>query len=223
MRLLAIGDIHGCYRSLRTLEKHVAFREDDRIITLGDYVNRGPNSYAVIDWLISHTQTGQVIPLRGNHEAMMLEARNSDSALKEWIRCGGDATLASYSPLDDAGMLDDVPEQHWQFLEEQTLLYYETATHFFVHANAYPDCPLDEQPEYMLLWEPFGQPSPHQSDKIMICGHTSQKSGRPLSAGHAICIDTWACGKGWLTCLDVQSGQYWLANEQGETRTDWLA
>lgn len=52
----------------------------------------------------------------------------------------------------------------------------------------------------------------------MVCGHSSQKSGLPLNHGHAICIDTWACGQGWLTCLDVESGKVWQANEARETR-----
>jgi serine/threonine protein phosphatase 1 len=74
----------------------------------------------------------------------------------------------------------------------------------------------------MLYWESFDNPPPHASGKIMICGHTSQKSGRPRGLGHAVCIDTWAYGQGWLTCLDVGSGKYWQADQQGETRWDWL-
>jgi serine/threonine protein phosphatase 1 len=53
----------------------------------------------------------------------------------------------------------------------------------------------------------------------MICGHTSQKSGQPISLGYAICIDTWVYGKGWLTCLDVNSGEIWQANQKGQLRT----
>jgi serine/threonine protein phosphatase 1 len=221
LRYLAIGDIHGCFRALTTLSAYVPFKGDDLLITLGDYVNRGPNSSAVLDWLIAYQQRGKLIALRGNHELMMLDARHSDDAFDRWIENGGDATLASYSPFDDKGKLIDIPEEHWQFLEETQGLF-ETESHFFVHANVYPDLPLNEQPDFMLYWEKFDNPPLHESGKIMICGHTSQKSGVPISNGHAICIDTWACGKGWLTCLDVASGQYWQANQQGETRSDWL-
>jgi serine/threonine protein phosphatase 1 len=56
----------------------------------------------------------------------------------------------------------------------------------------------------------------------MICGHTTQKSGLPRNWGHAICIDTWVYGEGWLTCLDIQSGRLWQANKKGECRTGWL-
>jgi serine/threonine protein phosphatase 1 len=222
VRYLAVGDIHGCFRALTTLAALVPFEPDDVIVALGDYVNRGPDSCAVLDWLIAYSRRHKLIALRGNHEVMMLQARDSAESLRRWLDCGGDATLASYSPLGDAGKLIDVPDAHWQFLEKQTCAWFETQRHFFVHANAYPDYPLDEQPDFMLYWEPFDDPAPHESGKIMVCGHTSQKSGRPRNIGHAVCIDTWACGKGWLTCLDVGSGKYWQANQQGQTRCGWL-
>jgi serine/threonine protein phosphatase 1 len=222
MRYLAVGDIHGCFKALTTLAAFVPFQHDDTIITLGDYVNRGPETCAVLDWLIAYQRRANLVPLRGNHEIMMLEARDGDAAYQRWMACGGDATLASYSPFGDPGRLVDVPASHWEFLEKQTRGWFEVATHFFVHANAYPDCALAEQPEFMLYWESFEDPPPHVSGKVMVCGHTSQKSGLPRSIGHAVCLDTWACGKGWLTCLDVGSGRYWQANQRGETRSSWL-
>ena len=111
--------------------------------------------------------------------------------------------------------LDDIPLLHWDFLES-TLPYHETENHFFVHANADPDLPLADQSEFMLYWEPFGNPKPHISGKTMVCGHTSQKSGNILDVGHAVCIDTFAWDSGWLTCLDVDSGKYWQVRENGE-------
>jgi serine/threonine protein phosphatase 1 len=221
MRYLAVGDIHGCFKALTTLAKFVPFEAEDTVITLGDYVNRGPDSCAVLDWLIVFQQRGKLVALCGNHEIMMLEAREGREASNRWMEYGGDATLASYSPFGDQGRLVDIPDAHWEFLE-RTRSMFETPTHFFVHANEYPNCPLDEQPDLMLFWEQFVDPLPHESGKVMICGHTSQKSGMPLNVGHAVCIDTWACGKGWLTCLDVGSGKYWQANQRGETRESWL-
>ena len=221
MRTLAIGDIHGCFRSLTALAACVPFLPDDVLVTLGDYVDRGPDSRAVIDWLIYYQQHGRLVPLRGNHEVMMLKARRGGYSLGVWLGYGGKAALASYSPLGDEGRITDVPGEHWRFIEE-TLLWHETPTHFFVHANAYPDREMQDQPEYMLLWEVFDHPPPHESGKVMVCGHTSQKSGVPLNIGHAICIDTFACGGEWLTCLDVESGKYWQANESGQTRAGWL-
>ena len=121
-----------------------------------------------------------------------------------------------------AGKLADMPDEHWEFLEKHCVDWYETETHFFVHANAYPELPLDEQPPYMLYWEPFNDPAPHVSGKIMVCGHTPQKNGTPRNLGHALCLDTWAYGKGWLSCLDVTTGRLWQANQAGQERTAWL-
>ena len=221
-RHLAIGDIHGCFQALTALAAAVPLLPDDIVIPLGDYVDRGPDSHAVLDWLIDRKGRGNLVPLRGNHEVMMLNARNGEDSLHRWLGCGGNAALASYSPFGDEGSLVDVPDDHWRFLEDDLLAYYETKTHFFVHANAYPDSPLAEQPDSMLYWESFDDPPPHESGKVMVCGHTPQKSGIPRALGHTVCIDTWACGKGWLTCLDVGTGKYWQANQRGETRMGWL-
>ena len=72
----------------------------------------------------------------------------------------------------------------------------------------------------MLYWESLKADDwrPHEGGKTMICGHTAQKSGRPLVLDRAVCIDTWVYGNGWLTCLDVDLEVYWQANEQGQTR-----
>ena len=98
MRLLAIGDIHGCYDALRALEAAVPILPTDMVITLGDYVNRGPQSAAVLEWLIARHATGQLIPLRGNHEIMMLEAKNGGGSLVDFLSVGGDKTLLSAMP-----------------------------------------------------------------------------------------------------------------------------
>src|SRR5262249_13653067 len=203
MRTIAIGDIHGCLTALDTLLRFLQHTAQDRLITLGDYVNRGPDSAGVLDRLIAIHETAILVPIRGNHDQMMLEARDRYDAVESWMSYGGRSTLDSYAARGGEGTLDDVPEKHWHFLEELCVNYFETDTHFFVHANAYPDMPLEEQPLFMLHYERFDDPPPHCSGKIMVCGHTSQKSGNPVSVGHAICIDTWVYGKGWLTALDV--------------------
>ena len=101
--------------------------------------------------------------------------------------------------------------------------WYETETHFFVHANAYPDLPLEEQPRYMLLWEKLYQPCVHVSGKVMICGHSRQADGLPRNLGATVCIDTGAYERqGWLTCLDVTSGHFWQADQQGHRRAGVL-
>lgn len=222
-RVLAIGDIHGCTGALDTLLTAVNLRPCDQLITLGDYVDRGPDSKGVINRLIPLHETGQLIALRGNHEQMMLQARSNSKYVSPWLGCGGEATLASYSSSSNMAQLSDVPDNHWDFLENRCVRWYETEQHFFVHANAYPDLPLAEQPDYMLFWEPFENPGKHFSGKTMVCGHSCQKSGKPLNLGHAICIDTWAYSKaGWLTCLDVTSGRVWQANQSSQLRKAWI-
>jgi len=220
-RLLAIGDIHGCLKALETLAAFVPFADDDLLVTLGDYVDRGPNTRGVLDWLIARLAKGHLIPLCGNHEIMMVQALDDSATERFWLDMGGAAALASYG-RGNRGQLSDVPEEHWQFLDHETKRYYETDTHFFVHANARPDWPLAEQSDEVLFWERFDDTPLHQSGKIMVCGHTAQKTGLPLDLGHAVCIDTWAYGRGWLTCLDPKTGEYWQANQQGETRRGQL-
>jgi serine/threonine protein phosphatase 1 len=222
MRILAIGDIHGCSIAFDTLLAAVQLQPDDQIITLGDYVDHGPDSKGIINRLIALHDTGQLVALRGNHERMMQEARLSYKKELQWICCNGDKTLASYSVSGDELNLADIPKTHWNFLDNACVNWYEMDTHFFVHANANPDLPLSRQPDYVLFWEPFDNPAPHCSGKIMVCGHSSQKSGLPLNVGHAICIDTWVYGKGWLTCLDVTSGKVWQANQAGQQREAWI-
>lgn len=215
-RILAIGDIHGCSAALDTLLEAAALTPADTIVTLGDYVDRGPDSRGVLDRLIALGRTHHLVPLRGNHELMLLDAhRDRGVALSEWRKFGGDATLASYG----SSTTDAIPEAHWRFIEEQCVDCWEADTHFFVHASAYPDVPVYEQPRYILYWCRFNNPPPHQSGKVMVCGHTAQKSGLPLNLGHAVCIDTWVYGEtGWLSCLDTASEVVTQANQLREVR-----
>ena len=216
MRYLAIGDIHGCSQALERLLTVVRPQPEDIIITLGDYLNKGPDSFGVIERLIQLSQTHQLIPLKGNHEVQLLQARNHHFAHSVELHYLGIETLISYSLPGRELSLDNIPDSHWEFLEHTCLNSWETEQHIFVHANLNPKLPLSQQPEEHLFWEKFTQPSPHYSGKTMICGHTSQKNGKPINLGHAICIDTWACGRGWLTCLDVGGGQVWQTNQQGQ-------
>lgn len=212
-RLFAIGDIHGCITALTTLIDVVELRDDDTVVTLGDYVDRGPDSRAVVEFIINLGEVHKLVALRGNHEIMMLDAREKDSWLGPWLSYGGEATLQSYG-----GSFGDVPDAHFDFLENKLHRYYESETHIFVHANLAPDVALADQSDAALFWQKYKDPGPHNSGKTMVCGHTAQQSGIPLNNGHSVCIDTWAHGDGWLTCLEVGSGTVWQANEAGETR-----
>lgn len=212
MRILAVGDIHGGLIAFETLLNAIELRPDDTLVTLGDYVDRGPDSKRVIERLMELSQTHHLVALMGNHEQMMIEAQDNKDLRQMWLGFGGDATVASY------GGLEAVPWSHWDFVEKKCLQIWEAETHFFVHAGCHPDRPLYDQPESRLLWDLFDSAIPHESGKIMVCGHTSQKNGLPNNRGFAVCIDTWAHGNGWLSCLDVNAGYVWQANKYGQTR-----
>src|SRR5262245_45828396 len=130
MRTLAIGDIHGCSAALDRLLELVRPGPDDMIVTLGDYVDRGPDSRGVLDRLIRLHLTGRLVALRGNHEIMMLTARENYQYYETWLSVGGRSALKSYGP--DA-TLDDVPAVHWRFIEQDCGDWYETDTHIFIH------------------------------------------------------------------------------------------
>ena len=222
MRLLAIGDIHGCSKAFDTLLALVAPTSDDWLVTLGDHIDRGPDSKGVMARLFSLAATGRLISLMGNHEQMILDAREDVGLVPMWLQYGGEATLASYRRPGHPPSFDDIPAGDWKFLEQFCVNYFESEKHFFVHGNADPDLWLPDQPTAVLRWQKFFAPRPHKSGKTMVCGHTYQASGWPKNLGHAVCIDTWAYGNGWLTCLDVETGEFWQANQQGEARTAHL-
>ena len=223
-RTLAIGDVHGCLTALDTLLGFVQPQPADRLVFLGDYVDRGPDSKGVLDRLLELKRMAEVVCLRGNHEIMMLGARQGRDDYRFWLACGGLEAMQSYAGPDGVMTLDDIPEAHWHFVRHGCKDWHETETHVFVHANLHPDKPLDEQGTDWLHWQALirDRHKPHQSGKTMVCGHSEQRDGMPLRVLGAVCIDTWAYGDGWLTCLDVESGEYWQANELGQTRAGWL-
>ena len=215
-RTLAIGDIHGCLTALKTLAEFVSLEDDDTLITLGDYVD----SAGVVEWLLKRRQTGSLVSLRGYHEIMLLDARREPSAAEGWLMCGGRETLQSYARSGYGNSVLDIPEAHLQFFHFDCLPWYETDSDIFVHAFVHYDTPMVEQPDWMLFWEKWVDGPPHVSGKTVVCGHSAQRSGWPRSNGHSICIDTRVYGNtGWLTCLDVDSGWLWQANQLGETRS----
>ena len=226
-RTIAIGDIHGCSQALATLLAAIEPTRDDVIITLGDYVNRGPNSRGVLDQLIQLEHECTMVPLLGNHDQMLfqllLDAREGHShVLSSWLRMGGDATLVSYgaspSKITTAD-LKRIPAEHLALLE-RCCPYHQTETGIFIHANYDSALPMEDQLFDVLRWVSLRDrmPDPHVSGKTVFAGHSSQKSGEILDAGHLVCIDTYCFGGGWLTALDVHSRELWQANKHGELR-----
>jgi serine/threonine protein phosphatase 1 len=217
MRTLAIGDIHGCHAALTALLAQVRPQPDDKLIFLGDYIDRGPASRQVIETLLELKELHSPVFLRGNHEVMLLEARADFAESKRWKNYGGLEMLESYAANYDADWPSLIPDAHWKFIEA-TAKYLETDRHIFVHGSLDADLDMEEQSDRMLYWEYFQLLERHKSGKKIVCGHTRQASGKINDKGFAVCIDTGPANGGWLTCLDVDSGKWWQANEQSETR-----
>ena len=93
-RTIAIGDIHGCAGALDTLLEEIQPRPTDTIVTLGDYVDRGPESSRVIEILVGLVSHCRLVPLIGNHEIMMFKAIIDPDQMEFWLQFGGNTTLA---------------------------------------------------------------------------------------------------------------------------------
>jgi serine/threonine protein phosphatase 1 len=215
-RLIAIGDIHGCRTALETLLEAIRPDREDILVTLGDYVDRGPDSRGVVDALIDLGKRTQLVGLLGNHEEMMLEVVREGHPHHNWLRYGGVETLESYG-FD--GDLDFLPPEHDRFFDSLGD-YFERGDYFFTHAAYDPATPLQHQSSDMLRWYSLneGLPAPHQSGKVAVVGHTANRDGEILDIGHLMCIDTFCYGGGWLTAIDLSNKQIWQASQAGQLR-----
>ena len=227
-RLIAIGDIHGCLRPLEGLLAAIAPTPQDTLVLLGDYVDRGPDSRGVVQLLLELSQRLSLVCLLGNHEEMLWQVRLRMLPMALWMDWGGRETLASYGyrgrNAPAAKQLDDlIPPQHWEFFTSLRPAW-ESADHFFVHANYDPALPLDRQPPWLSRWASLREhpPRPHASGKTAIVGHTSQPSGQVLDLGFLKCIDTYCYGGQWLTALEVATGRLWQADPRGNVRRGQL-
>jgi serine/threonine protein phosphatase 1 len=128
-RKLAIGDIHGCLNSLKTLLTIVAPTAEDTVIMLGDYVDRGSDSNGVIDYLINWPWEAKLVLLKGNHEIIMSEATFSAEHLTYWCSVGGLETIASYD-----AKFANIPKSHWEFIEKGQASF-ETKKVIYVHGG----------------------------------------------------------------------------------------
>lgn len=214
---LAIGDIHGCLKSLETMLEVVSPTEDDLLVTLGDYVDRGPDSKGVIDRLLRLKKRHHFVHLMGNHEIQMIRALETQHDRERFLSglCGGRDTLDSYG-----GGFEDVPEEHWEFMRSAGL-YYELEEHILVHAGLEASVSVEEQDQETYYYQRFHSQKKHESGKVVVCGHTIQ-GDLPTNVGYAVCLDTCAYGGGWLSALDVDSGRIWQTNEKGESREMFL-
>jgi len=206
-RVLAISDIHGNLTALDTLISQVHPNENDLLVTLGDYVDRGLYSAQVLDRLIDLHGRYNLISLRGNHDQWMLDARDDPDDADFWLTIAGTSTLASY-PEES---IDAVPDAHWRFLEYTCVDLVETDFHIFVHGHLDAETPAEDQSTQTLQWLQYQKSGPHCSGKLVICGHSSTPSGVPETLGHTLAIET----RDWLNCVDVDRGDVWRADARG--------
>ena len=221
-RLIAIGDVHGCRAALDAVVAAIDPDPQDRIVALGDYIDRGPDTRGVIDTLLELGERCELIPLRGNHEEMLLGGLSGVTPFGWWLEHGGRQTLDSYGCEGEHSRgtaLRRIPGEHLAFLNE-TRDYYVSKNHFFTHANYAAGELLTSQPVEALRWQGLMDhtPAPHVSGRTAVVGHTAQRSGEVLDLGHIVCIDTYAHGGGWLTAYDVESGKTWQADGAGRLR-----
>jgi len=213
-RIYAIGDAHGCVARLETLHDRIVDHlldhpaEQATLIHLGDYVDRGPDSAAVIDLLLGPPPLHglRVVNLMGNHEQMMLAALSPtapDQVVSFWLDNGGGATLDSYGlHPEDGPTFESIPDEHLAFLRGCRTSH-AAGGYFFAHAGIRPDVPLDAQDIMDLTWirEPFLSwrgPIP----AVVVHGHTPSKT--PEVRAHRIGIDTGAVFGGDLTCAVLE-------------------
>ena len=148
-RLIAIGDIHGCIREFRILlEQKIQLTKNDKLVLLGDYIDRGTNSKEVIDLIIELKEKGfDIVPLMGNHESMLLDAYKNDFCLPIWIENGGNETLKSF----EIPSVKDLDPKYVEFFEELKY-FFEYGDFLFVHAgfNDLRDDPFTDK--YSMIW-----------------------------------------------------------------------
>ena len=221
MRSYAIGDIHGHLDLLQDLHARIASDQggdDAPIIHVGDLVDRGPNSKAVIEYLRAGIAEGQNwVVLKGNHDRMfsgfLSDINHHDEGLRSDLsylhyRIGGAATLASYGVKNGADRrlkpvhaeaVAAVPQNHRDFLENLPTFHHHGDA-MFVHAGVRPDVPLDQQTETDLVWiRGSFLEDPRDYGPLIVHGHTA--IDRPRHYGNRINIDSGAAYGGPLSAV----------------------
>lgn len=198
----AVGDIHGCLVQLKKLITSLHLKNRDTVVFVGDYVDRGPDSRGVIDFLIALSANIDCHFVRGNHEQMFLDYLNGAQGSTIWAYNGMESTLDSY------GSIRAVPNYHIDFLID-TVPYFEIDNFLFVHAGVRPGIPLKKQDEQDLLWirEPFLSSVKPMKSKKVIYGHTPLFGG-PLIQKHKVGIDTGCVYGGYLTAYRIEDGYF---------------
>ena len=210
MKTIVIGDIHGCHKELTRMisdlkQKKMYDPKKDKLVFLGDYIDRGPDSKGVIKFIKNMQKTNKnVIALKGNHEDMLIDylERCTDES---WLFNGYQSTVLSYGSVDTL-----INDMRWM----QSLPVYHEDDHFiFVHAGINPLKKMYEQSESTMLWarDEFILDD-RKCKKTVIFGHTPTElidgSTRPyITKSGNVCIDTGCVFSGVLTAAIIDSGE----------------
>lgn len=205
--IYAIGDVHGCHDKLVALMDRLDIDfYRDKLIFLGDYIDRGDATFDVVDFLLELGERhSDIIFLRGNHESMF-DGFLSGKDRYTYLINGGQETLESYLKQGLNAIDPPVPPQHRRFLENLSL-YHETEQFIFVHAGLRPGVPLEQQNPEDMLWirETFIQ-SDYDFGKRVVFGHTPFSA--PLVQPNKIGIDTGAVYGNKLTCVKLPEVEF---------------
>lgn len=212
-RIYAIGDVHGRDDLLARLLQQIDEDRggaDARIVILGDLVDRGEETRAVLDRVSGLAGRDDVVVLLGNHEEMLLSfLADPDAHGERWLRFGGRETLMSYgiAPGEDlGGVAADLRAAmggHLDFLE-RLRLFWQSGNVAFVHAITDPAKPIDEQDRRTLLWGRPGDHGPRRDAVWTVHGHTIV--GEPLVDRGRINVDTGAYYSGVLSAARIEPG-----------------
>jgi len=200
--IFAIGDIHGCYDQLQELMGKIPIDfARDTLVFIGDYIDRGPQSVEVVDYLVQlKKRVPGIIFLKGNHEDMLEKYLNGTDRFT-YLLNGGQKTLDSYLNRPARSGSHPIPTEHMEFFKSLKLVY-ETEEYIFAHAGLCPRVPLESQNTEDLLWirDKFIN-TKYDFGKPVIFGHTPLKE--PLVEPNKIGIDTGAIYGNALTCVQL--------------------
>lgn len=198
-KIFAVGDIHGCFRKLQELMSKLTINyKKDTLVFLGDYIDRGEESFQVVDYLTDlKKKHSNIVFLKGNHEEMFFNYLSGEDEIT-FLFNGGEQTLKGYT---DANGDVSVPQSHLDFFNSLQL-YYETDDYIFVHAGLREGVPIEKQKPEDLLWirKSFID-SGYDFGKLVVFGHTPYSE--VLIKENKIGIDTGAVYGYKLTCLEL--------------------
>lgn len=221
-RLLAIGDIHGCLLSLQALMEQVKPTQDDKVIFLGDFCDRGPDTFGVIEYLIEFKmQFPRTVFLMGNHEDMFMKYLDIDCNQQEmymFLANGGRQTLESYEQSLDLDKFyeEDLPESHFDFLDGLKYLH-EEGKYVFVHGGVRSGFPISEQLPHDVMWLRdeflYSERADKWEDRVIVHGHTPMDADEQGAYHRAYPnkrnLDSGCVFRYHLSCEDVLTQKRW--------------